>query len=482
MRNSRYGNLDRQRVGRRNGRNRLAGGAQRVLRNQRPHVRPQPRRAQPQRPSGSRPSGHPAAARRGAVRDTSVRRTPAGGTPIRVTNLPFRQLAAAAHALLRGLPRWGGRGTGRALVRKARAAAAAAFASVVIRPLHAVATVLLVVAALTATTLAQIAPSEPSPELRSPPRWGVLTDGLAGRATVQVAAAVPGSGNATGVALRDPTSAVATTGTGATPAGNGAVTAAAAAAPTPEPAAQIVPPILQVQPYRVVSGDTLSGLAARFGVTLDTIISFNEIKRARDLRVGREMIIPGASGVRYAVRRGDNLSRIAINHGVELSTLLDVNDIERDLITPGQILVIPGGRLSENALNRVIGHLFVWPARGRLTSRYGYRNDPLTGIRKLHNGIDVANAQGTAIMAAMGGKVATVGYNGNYGRYLIVRHQDGFQTLYAHLHNIVVERGQSIRQGQRLGGMGNTGYSTANHLHFSIFHHGKHVDPLSLLD
>ena len=82
----------------------------------------------------------------------------------------------------------------------------------------------------------------------------------------------------------------------------------------------------------------------------------------------------------------------------------------------------------------------------------------------------------------MGGKVAMVGYNGNYGRYLIVRHQDGFQTLYAHLQKIVVERGQSVRQGQRLGGMGNTGYSTANHLHFSIFHHGKHVDPLSLLD
>ena len=460
-----------------------------MLRNQRPHARPQPRRAQPQRPpqrpNGGRPSGHPAAARRGAVRATSVRRTPAGGTLIRVANLPLRQLAAAAHALWRGLPWSGGRGTGRALVRKARAAAAAFFASVVIRPLHAVATVLLVVAALTATTLAQIAPSEPSPELRSPPRWGVLTDGLAGQATVQVAAAVPGSGNATRVALRDPTSAVATTGTGATPAGNGAVTAVtavAAAVPTPEPAARIVPPILQLQPYRVVSGDTLSGLAARFGVTLDTIISFNKIKRARDLRVGREMIIPGASGVRYAVRRGDNLSRIAINHGVELSTLLDVNDLERDLITPGQILVIPGGRLSENALNRVIGHLFVWPARGRLTSRYGYRNDPFTGIRKFHNGVDVANAPGTAIMAAMGGKVAMVGYNGNYGRYLIVRHQDGFQTLYAHLQKIVVERGQSVRQGQRLGGMGNTGYSTANHLHFSIFHHGKHVDPLSLLD
>ncbi len=374
-----------------------------------------------------------------------------------------------------------GRSSVRELVRKVHAAAAALLSRMVIRPMHATATVLLVVAALTATTLAQIAPSEPSPRL-SPQ---VLTDGLATPATVHLAAAVPGTGAAPGSVVAS--SAGAATGIATVATAGAALPAEPANAANPanpavSTAAQGLPPIQRVHPHQVVSGDTLSGLAARFGITLDTIISFNDIKRARDLRVGRELTIPAASGVRYEVRRGDSLSGIAVRHGVDLSTVLAANAVQGELITPGQVLMIPGGRLGENELNRVLGRLFVWPARGRLTSGYGYRNDPFTGIRKFHNGIDIANAQDTAVVTAMGGSVAMLGYNGNYGRYLIIRHQDGFQTLYAHLHKIVVERGQRVRQGQRVGSMGTTGYSTASHLHFSIFQHGRHVNPVKHLD
>ena len=234
--------------------------------------------------------------------------------------------------------------------------------------------------------------------------------------------------------------------------------------------------------YQVGAGDTLAALADRFGITLDTIISFNDIKRERDLKPGRELLIPNRSGIRYVVRRGDNLSRIALRHGVSLSALLDINEVESSLIAPGQSLLIPGAGLSENARNRVLGQLFVRPARGRMTSGYGHRNEPFTGLRKFHNGIDIANQRGTSVVAAMSGTVVKAGYNGNYGRYLILRHADGFQTLYAHLDQALVTVGDRIRQGQQVGEMGNTGYSSADHLHFSIFLNGAHVDPSEHLE
>ena len=236
-------------------------------------------------------------------------------------------------------------------------------------------------------------------------------------------------------------------------------------------------PGVRYERYQVGAGDTLAALADRFGITLDTIISFNDIKRERDLKPGRELIMPNRSGIRYVVRRGDNLSRIAMRHGVSLAALLDSNEVESSTITPGQSLLIPDVGLSENARNRVLGQLFVRPARGRVTSGYGYRSDPLTGLRKFHNGIDIANQRGTPVVAAMSGTVVKAGYNGNYGRYLILRHAEGFQTLYAHLDKALATVGDRIRQGQQVGEMGNTGYSSQDHLHFSIFLDGAHVDP-----
>ena len=82
----------------------------------------------------------------------------------------------------------------------------------------------------------------------------------------------------------------------------------------------------------------------------------------------------------------------------------------------------------------------------------------------------------------MSGTVATAGYNGNYGRYLILRHADGYQTLYAHLNKALVAVGERVWQGHPIGEMGNTGYSSEDHLHFSIFLDGAHVDPSEHLE
>jgi len=109
------------------------------------------------------------------------------------------------------------------------------------------------------------------------------------------------------------------------------------------------------------------------------------------------------------------------------------------------------------------------------------RKDPFTGIKRFHNGVDIANDNGAPVLAAMSGQVAMIGYNSNFGKYIIVRHADGFQTLYSHLSAFQVSKNERVNQGQLLGKVGNSGYSTGSHLHFSIFLKGEPVDPFKYL-
>lgn len=237
------------------------------------------------------------------------------------------------------------------------------------------------------------------------------------------------------------------------------------------------PPSLRVSAYTVQAGDSLSAIAQRFGLAMDTLISFNGIQDARALKVGARLILPNGNGLMYRVRRGDSLEGIARRFTVALNDLLDWNSLESSLIVPGQELFVPGARLSEHELNRVFGRLFILPARGRLSSRFGMRGDPFTGVSRFHNGIDLAGAVGTPVLAAMSGRVSMLGFNPNYGRYLILSHAEGFQTLYGHLDGFRVRKGARVKQGESIGTMGNSGYSTGSHLHFAIFLRGEPVDP-----
>jgi murein DD-endopeptidase MepM/ murein hydrolase activator NlpD len=238
---------------------------------------------------------------------------------------------------------------------------------------------------------------------------------------------------------------------------------------------------LSVASYTVRRGDTLSELSQRYRLNLDTLISYNNIRDARSLEEGALLQIPNKDGLKHTVRRGEYLGGIARKYGVDLNSLLDINNLESSVIQPGQDLFIPNARLSSFERNRVLGHLFVYPTRGRITSRFGTRSDPFTGVRRFHNGVDIANLAGTGVKAAMEGRVAMTGYNSNYGKYIILTHPEGFQSLYGHLDTFNVQKGETVQQGQVIGRMGNTGYSTGSHLHFSIFKKGEPVDPFSYL-
>lgn len=122
-----------------------------------------------------------------------------------------------------------------------------------------------------------------------------------------------------------------------------------------------------------------------------------------------------------------------------------------------------------------------WPVPGRykITSTFGPRIHPITGLPGNHTGTDVAAPKGTAILAALGGVVTISTYNNSYGNYVVVQHDNGIATLYAHMSSRAVSEGQIVTQGQTLGYVGSTGSSTGNHLHLEFRVNGKRQDALN---
>ena len=117
-----------------------------------------------------------------------------------------------------------------------------------------------------------------------------------------------------------------------------------------------------------------------------------------------------------------------------------------------------------------------------LTSPFGMRKHPVLGVNRMHNGVDMACAQGTPIYATRAGKVTTASYQaGGAGNYVSINHGDGFASIYMHMTHYVVYAGQSVAQGQLIGYVGSTGISTGPHLHFGISYAGTYVNPLAYI-
>ena len=123
---------------------------------------------------------------------------------------------------------------------------------------------------------------------------------------------------------------------------------------------------------------------------------------------------------------------------------------------------------------------FATPVRGvfRFTSGFGYRRDPKTGGRRMHNGTDFAGAHGTNIYATADGVVTHAGWDSGYGRTVRIQHAFGIETVYAHNSNIVVSKGQRVSRGQHIADMGSTGRSTGTHLHYEVRVGGKPINPM----
>lgn len=248
---------------------------------------------------------------------------------------------------------------------------------------------------------------------------------------------------------------------------------------------QILTEPVTYQNYTVKSGDTISGIAKKFGLTnISTLISVNDIGNVRQLAAGQKLKIPSIDGILYTVKAGDSLNAITTTYKTSLEAVLDVNDLTSEVLTAGQQIFLPGIALDSQTLKNALGDLFMLPiqAKFRWTSPYGYRIDPISNVRSFHTGTDMACPTGTPILAAMSGKVVTAGQNRIYGNYVIIDHQNGYQTVYAHMSKIIATKGQWVSQGTQIGLVGSTGYSTGPHLHFTVYKNGNLVDPMTVLN
>lgn len=118
-----------------------------------------------------------------------------------------------------------------------------------------------------------------------------------------------------------------------------------------------------------------------------------------------------------------------------------------------------------------------YPVKGKITSKFGNRTHPITGVKSGHNGVDIAVPIGTAVISPADGKVTSVYFNSAGGNQLIVEHTNGFRTGYAHLKSAAVAVGARVKQGQIIAYSGNTGASTGPHLHLTLRKNGVLVNP-----
>jgi len=279
-------------------------------------------------------------------------------------------------------------------------------------------------------------------------------------------------------------------------------------APTPTPPPTPTPaPRTEVLTYQVQPGDNLSIIAQRFKLSQDTIVWANpDLESDPDyLQIGQELKIPPTDGVLHTVQPGDTLSGIAARYKVEAASILayapnhlsdaSALSVGQQIIVPGGVrpapprptpapasapapastsggvLMIPAGAPAVPVAAPAQPGRFVWPTHGVITQYYG----------RWHGAIDIANNQGTPIVAADAGTVTFAGWSGGLGNAIQIDHGDGFATTYAHLYSIAVRVGQRVEKGAQIGLMGTTGHSTGPHLHLIFTYHGGVINPLDYL-
>ena len=240
--------------------------------------------------------------------------------------------------------------------------------------------------------------------------------------------------------------------------------------------------------YQVEAGDTLSTIAQKFGVSIDTIRwANNNMAEKSTLKIGQELKISPVTGIVHKVIQGETIYSIAKKHQTDAQKIVDFpfndfSDLDTFALDIGQVLIVPDGvppKAKPIIPTVPAAPLFAggsgklaWPVGGRITQ----------GPVWYHMAIDIANKEAPGIAAAESGVVSQVIMQRYaYGHHVIIDHGNGLQTLYAHLADIYVAPGESISRGQLIGKMGSTGRSTGVHLHFEVRQNGEALNPLTYL-
>lgn len=230
----------------------------------------------------------------------------------------------------------------------------------------------------------------------------------------------------------------------------------------------------EISVYTVDEGDALSYIAQMYDVSVNTIIWANDLKDASDIRSGDTLVILPIVGVRHTVAKGEVLSTIVKKYGADLEEVLQYNNLSSATdLAIGDELIIPGGEI--HTVKKVVFTPSPTKTSGSVSSGLGFSHPVPGSVRTQgihgYNGVDLASAYGTPIHAAATGSVIvskSAGWNGGYGNYIVIKHNNGTQTLYSHMSSNSVVVGDWVKQGQVIGAMGSTGKSTGNHLHFEV--------------
>lgn len=247
----------------------------------------------------------------------------------------------------------------------------------------------------------------------------------------------------------------------------------------------------------VQEGETLSDIAARYGLRVDTILWQNNLAANAAIKPGQELEILPVDGVRHQVARGETIFSIAKKYGLDESQaqlIVDypfnefLNDETFELAT-GQYVMVPEGTppraIASTPRQRTVINVttpdagavaptgtFIRPATGMVSQGYSF----------YHKAVDIANRGAGPILAADSGTVVEAGWDpSGYGNRVSIDHHNGTVTLYAHMSVLQVAPGQNVNRGDVLGQMGSTGRSTGTHLHFEIRQGGVFLNPLQVL-
>ena len=232
-----------------------------------------------------------------------------------------------------------------------------------------------------------------------------------------------------------------------------------------------------VSTYQVKAGDNIDSVAANAGITVDTLVQVNQLPAPLLLSAGERLLIPPVDGIMLAVDSSDTLGVIASRYGIDADMLREVNGLHASSKLPKKLFIptktddklqLSASADPQGKRQHVIR--FRWPTTGIITQPFS----------DFHPGIDIANDVGTPEVAADAGVVTWAGW-GDYGIYVEIDHGNGFHTVYGHMAEVRVTKGQVVTKGELIGLMGATGRATGPHLHFEIRFNGAPQNPLDLL-